>query len=490
MLAWPTVPAPAPPLEAPLVELPSGTQTADQANVRGGALANLTGAPAISAPVGLSSRRPAGRPPARGGLGSRLASPRCGRGARAGERPPLGRGPAAARRARADGRPKAVPGRARLRRCSAMFRRRCARTGTKASERGCTSPTPSRAPPATPGSGTGTPASRRSCGAASTPPVPARSWRACSPSSGRYGFVGHTIFWRSPVSFVRPRLLQRRLPQLAADRDDPAAAARLGVANRRRRSHRGAPDRRSARLAGPRTATSRATGCSGSCSPTSRASTPRPSSNRSGAPGQRPHRLPSPGPPQPPARLRRLDGSASAGGPVLCETLVNTMWSLSLQAYGRPSATPALVERLWDERAGPVRRRGPARRRAGRGRSPGRRWRRSPCPTCPRRSGGGWSRSTCSRRASSRPRSRRPRSRSREPSYEPGWRPRAGPPLLARPDLGQLGLDGLDRDAPARLRGGGRATGRGPVRRGRARRAARVLRPATDRQRGLGAGRI
>jgi glycogen debranching enzyme len=39
-------------------------------------------------------------------------------------------------------------------------------------------------------------------------------------------------------------------------------------------------------------------------------------------------------------------------GPVLCETLVNTMWSLSLQAMGRPSATPALVERLWDERRG------------------------------------------------------------------------------------------------------------------------------------------
>ena len=40
------------------------------------------------------------------------------------------------------------------------------------------------------------------------------------------------------------------------------------------------------------------------------------------------------------------------GGPVLCETLVNTLWSLSLQALGRPSATPALVERLWDERSG------------------------------------------------------------------------------------------------------------------------------------------
>jgi hypothetical protein len=42
----------------------------------------------------------------------------------------------------------------------------------------------------------------------------------------------------------------------------------------------------------------------------------------------------------------------AAGEPVLCEVLVNTLWSLSLQALGRPSATPALVERLWDEERG------------------------------------------------------------------------------------------------------------------------------------------
>jgi Mannosylglycerate hydrolase MGH1-like glycoside hydrolase domain len=40
------------------------------------------------------------------------------------------------------------------------------------------------------------------------------------------------------------------------------------------------------------------------------------------------------------------------GGPVVCETLVNTLWSLSLQALGRPSVTAALVDRLWDERRG------------------------------------------------------------------------------------------------------------------------------------------
>jgi hypothetical protein len=55
-------------------------------------------------------------------------------------------------------------------------------------------------------------------------------------------------------------------------------------------------------------------------------------------------------------RNRRLGFDARRvrdhGGPVLCEVLVNTLWSLSLLAAGRPSATPALVERLWDERLG------------------------------------------------------------------------------------------------------------------------------------------
>ncbi len=54
VLAWPTVPAPAPLLENPTVELPSGTYPADYANPRQAGVANLTGVPAISVPVGFS----------------------------------------------------------------------------------------------------------------------------------------------------------------------------------------------------------------------------------------------------------------------------------------------------------------------------------------------------------------------------------------------------------------------------------------------------
>jgi hypothetical protein len=52
------------------------------------------------------------------------------------------------------------------------------------------------------------------------------------------------------------------------------------------------------------------------------------------------------------AHNRHLDWNArairDAGGPVLCEVSVNVFWGLSLLAMGRPSITPALVERLYD----------------------------------------------------------------------------------------------------------------------------------------------
>ena len=50
VLAWPTVAAPAPPLDNPTVELPSGAYPADYVNPRQGGLANLAGVPGDQRP--------------------------------------------------------------------------------------------------------------------------------------------------------------------------------------------------------------------------------------------------------------------------------------------------------------------------------------------------------------------------------------------------------------------------------------------------------
>ena len=59
VLAWPAVPAVAPPLAEPMIELPSGVESADAGNARQGVLANLTGVPGVSVPVGLDDGLPA-----------------------------------------------------------------------------------------------------------------------------------------------------------------------------------------------------------------------------------------------------------------------------------------------------------------------------------------------------------------------------------------------------------------------------------------------
>ncbi len=58
LLAWPTVPAAAPSLTEPLIELPSGVESADAGNARHGVIANLTGVPGVSVPVGLDAGMP------------------------------------------------------------------------------------------------------------------------------------------------------------------------------------------------------------------------------------------------------------------------------------------------------------------------------------------------------------------------------------------------------------------------------------------------
>jgi Asp-tRNA(Asn)/Glu-tRNA(Gln) amidotransferase A subunit family amidase len=55
VLALPTVPAPAPRIDNPTVELPSGQHPPDRANVRQTGLGNLTGTPGINVPAGLHS---------------------------------------------------------------------------------------------------------------------------------------------------------------------------------------------------------------------------------------------------------------------------------------------------------------------------------------------------------------------------------------------------------------------------------------------------
>lgn len=60
LLAWPTVPAVAPPLTDPTIELPSGMTSADAGNARQGVIANLTGVPGVSVPVGLDGGLPVG----------------------------------------------------------------------------------------------------------------------------------------------------------------------------------------------------------------------------------------------------------------------------------------------------------------------------------------------------------------------------------------------------------------------------------------------
>jgi Asp-tRNA(Asn)/Glu-tRNA(Gln) amidotransferase A subunit family amidase len=59
LLAWPTVPAVAPSLVDPMIELPSGAASADAGNARQGVMANLTGVPGVSVPVGLDDGMPA-----------------------------------------------------------------------------------------------------------------------------------------------------------------------------------------------------------------------------------------------------------------------------------------------------------------------------------------------------------------------------------------------------------------------------------------------
>ena len=334
---------------------------------------------------------------------------------------------------------------------------------------------------ATRGSGTGTPASRRSSGGASSRRGRGRSWRPCSPPSAptassatRSSGIGRS---RSPAcpSTTSPRAAPSR--RRRSSRRCWPGPGRSPSATRAR--SRGSPPRSTG---SPPTATSRATACSGSSSPTSPGLDASPkfepvwgwrANARPGFPllVHRNRRLGFRRPAHP--RARRAGPLRDPGQHAL----------VALAAGAGPALGDAGPDRAALGRAPrALRRLGRARRRAARRSSPGPRSRRSPCPTCPRRSAGAWSRSTCSTSSEFLTPVAPPSVAASEPSYEPGgsrgpirryWR---GPTWVNSAWLVWLGLRRLGyEEAAARL-------ARWPDRRGRARRPARVLRPAHRRR--------
>ena len=174
-----------------------------------------------------------------------------------------------------------------------------------------------------------------------------------------------------------------------------------------------------------------------------------------GLAGQRPHRLPAAwsaatgASASTPRRIRERRRPGPLRGPRQHDVVA--LAAGAGPALGDPGPGRAPLGRA----PRPLPRRGPARRGAAARSSPGRRSPPLPCPTCPRRSAGAWSRSTCSTPREFLTPVAPPSVAASRAQLRARRRPRADPPLLARADLGQLGLDGLDRAAPARLRGGG-----------------------------------
>ena len=273
------------------------------------------------------------------------------------------------------------------------------------------------------------------------------------------GFVGHTIFWRSRVSCCG--CSSTTSPTASAEQTESiqppllAWAWRIAVGDPREE-----PRIAAHRWSGSRaTATSRATACSGSSSPTSPGSTPRRSSKRSG------------------------DGGRTAGSASRCWSTA-TAGSAGTRGGSATRAGPSSANRS-STRSGRSR----CRRWGGRRRR--RRW------STASGTSGAASSSTRRSRAALRPqtltwaslaplalpdlpeeigrrlveehllnRARVPHpgraalGRGRRARLRTRRRPRPDPPLLARADLGQLRLAGLARPAPARLRGRGGAAGR------------------------------
>ena len=279
-----------------------------------------------------------------------------------------------------------------------------AATGPRASgPRPCPSPTRGRAPAGTRGSGTGTRASRRSSGAASTAdrsraeleslldaPAPRRVHRPHD-LLGPAGLLARLVYYnvslapREMTGTIQPPLLAWAW-RIAVG--DPAAEPRIAAQHE---WLRGQPRPRRRRPAVARAAR--------------RVGARLLAEVRPGLGLADRRRL---GFPLLVARNRRLGWDArrirERGGPVLCEVMTNVLWCLSLLALGRALDHPGAGRSALGRAARALPRRGQAGRARGRRSRPGPRSPRSPCPTCPRRSAAGWSRSTCSTRALLAPR--------------------------------------------------------------------------------------
>ena len=286
-----------------------------------------------------------------------------------------------------------------------------------------------------------------------------------------------------PPGHARPLpLLQRRLAARVPDRDDPAAAARLGLADRRRRPGGGAADRRPGRVADAqprsrrrRAAVARATGRVGP----RRLAQVRPGL---GVACRRPARLSPAGRGQPAARLRRAPGPRRGRPGALRGPDQHLLVALAAGA-GPPLGDAGAGRPAVGRAPRPLPRRGAAGRRAARHRD-----RRGAGAARPARPAGGDrpapGRAAPAERAPVPHPGRAPLGRRRRAELRAGRRPWPDPPLLARPHLGQHRLALLARPAPPRLPRGGRADGQRPDRRRGARRPARVLRPENRKRDG------
>ena len=215
------------------------------------------------------------------------------------------------------------------------------------------------------------------------------------------GFIGHVVFWDQPLTFKRLVYYNVDLAPRRDDRHDPAAAARLGVADRRRR-----PRGRAARSPSHHEWLRANRDLEGDgllwlVQPDESGLDSSPKFDPVW--GRRAHaelRLPAARRAQRGASAGTRAGSATAGWPVLCE--VDDQRALGPGAAWRPASPRS--RRRWSTGSGTsaaacfldeVQPGGAAAARS----RPGRRSRRSRCPTCRRRSAAGWSRSTCSIRA-------------------------------------------------------------------------------------------